>query len=59
MKLTKEQALKTIRDAEHTEFLMYASEQIDLITHVQIWGALQHMHKLAEKSSLSEFEGEP
>jgi len=58
VKISKETALKTIRDAELTEFLMYSSDVVDIPTHVQLCAAFQHLINLAEKSTLSEFEGE-
>jgi len=57
MKISKEIALKTIRDAELTTYLMYTSGVVDHITYLQIWNGLQHLNKIAEKSTLSEFEG--
>ena len=58
MKISKETALKTIRDAELTEFLMYSSDVVDILTHVHLCAAFQRLANLAEKSTLSEFEGE-
>ena len=57
MKLSKEEALKTIRDVMLTEYLMYNSNVIDPIIHTNLCGAFQHLERLAEKSTLSEFEG--
>jgi len=58
MKISKETALKTLRDAVLTEFLMYSSDVVDIPTHVQLCTAFQRLTVLAEKSTLSEFEGE-
>jgi hypothetical protein len=58
MKISKETALNTILEMQLTETLMFASDVFDAITHIRYCDMLQHLERLAEKSTLSEFEGE-
>jgi len=58
MKMSKSAVLGAIRDVQLAEFLMYSSGVISPIIHANLCGVFQHLERLAEKSTLSEFEGE-
>jgi hypothetical protein len=58
MIIPKQIALEYIRNAQLAEYVAYASDTIDVITHINACALLQKIEHQIEKSPLTEFEGE-